>query len=599
MVLTASDGALFDAFGSSVSVSSIPSSDLQYACVGAPWAAVNVQAGAGAAYVYVRTSAATWTELHKLTAPTPASRDQFGSASVLDNSGEWLAIGAIGVDNPGGHVDNAGSVFVFQRSGTALSATWSIQATVRPPMPLYSGSFGTAMAMDYFGQYLLVGAPRENRNVSVEATGWSGSAYLFYRDAGDSNTWKIVQSMNSSDSIADDAFGSAVSLSADGLVAAIGALGRDDNGLFSAGGAYMYRSQVCAAPSVLPQCRNWQLEAYVRATNAAAGDRFGSALSLSKLGDTLLVGAPGKGTVGADAGSAYIFTYHTQQWLQQAQLAVPSVSEGAYFGYDLSLLEDGSAAVVGAFHDANTNGAAYILPAAGVWDCVACGTGEFSVSSFLCASSTAECSACAPGRYSTEPLRRSRVCQSCGVGTYSALQGASSINDCLPCQLGSFTNATESTACALCYPGRFAESAGTSSCTLCGKDSYSPTVGAVNASTCIACPKETASNATGASTASVCVPINPVPPAADPILSAIAVGVIIGFGTVCCLTCCSFGYYKLRQRAYRRQEKLDEKRKKEREDRKKNKGSDSDSASDMEGDDGIDADFEAMDMFLA
>ena len=70
-------------------------------------------------------------------------------------------------------------------------------------------------------------------------------------------------------------------------------------------------------------------QAELTASDAAAGDEFGSSVALS--GDTALVGADGK-TVGGnnDAGAAYVFTRSGTSWTQQAELTASDAA--AYDG---------------------------------------------------------------------------------------------------------------------------------------------------------------------------------------------------------------------------------------------------------------------------
>ena len=104
--LTASDAAVQDSFGESVSV------DGDYAIVGASGN------DGGSAYIFFR-SGTTWTEQDKLTAGDAAATDRFGySVSV---SGDYAIVGAFG-DNDDG--TDSGSAYIFSRSGT----TWTQQA---------------------------------------------------------------------------------------------------------------------------------------------------------------------------------------------------------------------------------------------------------------------------------------------------------------------------------------------------------------------------------------------------------------------------------------------------------------------------------------
>jgi hypothetical protein len=92
--LTASDGVAMDYFGGSISISD------NTALIGAPWD----ENGTGSAYVF-RYDGSTWVEEQKLTASDGAPGDKFGSVSISDNA---ALIGAPWDKN------GTGSAYIFQ-----------------------------------------------------------------------------------------------------------------------------------------------------------------------------------------------------------------------------------------------------------------------------------------------------------------------------------------------------------------------------------------------------------------------------------------------------------------------------------------------------
>jgi len=96
-------------------------------------------------------------------------------------------------------------------------------------------------------------------------------------------------------------------------------------------------------------------------------DEFGRAVDVS--GNFLIVGAPEDDDMGTRSGSAYIFKWETDTWIQDTKLVAPDGVGNAQFGYAVSIY--GDHALVGAFRDnANGNqaGAAYIWRnIAGTW----------------------------------------------------------------------------------------------------------------------------------------------------------------------------------------------------------------------------------------
>ncbi len=162
-----------------------------------------------------------------------------------------------------------------------------------------------------------------------------------------------VNKLLASDGIADDNFGTSVSLS--GNTAVFGSPFYDSNGLSNNGAVYVYTFDG----------NIWQESAIITPTNAADNDEFGHSVSID--GTRLLVGAPYKTVNGVgNTGAAYVFDFDGTSWVQTEQLDMSSVATqiiNANFGISVSLL--GDKALIGAFKDksaaVSTAGAAYIF----------------------------------------------------------------------------------------------------------------------------------------------------------------------------------------------------------------------------------------------
>ena len=193
--------------------------------------------------------------------------------------------------------------------------------------------------------------------------------------------------LKASNTDAGDLLGVAVAVSGDTVV--IGAQGEDSaatgvNGLESddsapdAGAAYVF---VRNGPY-------WVQEAYLKASNAEAGDQFGASVAI--WGDTIVVGATIESSkadgVNGDqsdnsqfrAGAAYVFVRNANTWTQEAYLKASNSGANDQFGNALAI--SGETLIVGAFaedsaadgvdgnqanNDANTAGAAYVFVRSG------------------------------------------------------------------------------------------------------------------------------------------------------------------------------------------------------------------------------------------
>jgi len=181
------------------------------------------------------------------------------------------------------------------------------------------------------------------------------------------NLVEAIGYAKASNTEADDQFGSALALSADGTTLAVGAPYEDsaaagtgtggnqaDNSAFNAGAVYVF-TRVGSA---------WSQQAYIKASNSGTNDYFGIAVALSADGNTLAVGAYGEasgatGLNGAQldnsvgiAGAVYVYTRITIPgqlfWDLEAYVKASNTGAGDYFGFALALSADGNTLAVGA-----------------------------------------------------------------------------------------------------------------------------------------------------------------------------------------------------------------------------------------------------------
>src|ERR1041384_4603400 len=144
-------------------------------------------------------------------------------------------------------------------------------------------------------------------------------------------TWTQQTYVKASNASANDLFGAAVALSADGGTLAVGALGEASAATGIAGDQANNAAPDAGAAYVFVRSgTSWVQQAYVKASNAGEGDFFGVSLSLSADGNTLAVGAPREDSASSgingeplddtavDAGAAYVFVRSASTWSQQS-----------------------------------------------------------------------------------------------------------------------------------------------------------------------------------------------------------------------------------------------------------------------------------------
>ncbi len=149
----------------------------------------------------------------------------------------------------------------------------------------------------------------------------------------------------------EDFFGVGVALSNDGSTMASAPMRRQFGP--DSGAAYVFtRSEGL-----------WAQEAYLKASNAGAGDFFGVAIAISGDGNTVAVGAyhedsNATGINGnqadnsaVDAGAVYVFTRSGSVWSQQAYLKASNTDAGDVFGVSVTLSNDGNTLAVGGYRD--------------------------------------------------------------------------------------------------------------------------------------------------------------------------------------------------------------------------------------------------------
>jgi hypothetical protein len=345
--LKAANAAAGDRFGFAVAISG------DIIVVGALF-----EAGTGAAHVFVR-NGTNWTEQAYLKASNAEADDLFADEVAI--SGETIVVAsfnegsnATGVNGDQNNNDarGSGAVYVYVREGT----TWIQQAYLKASN---TGAGDAFYKLGISGDTIVVGAIREDS----DATGIngdqnnkraleSGSAYVFVRDG---TNWTQQAYLKGSNTRAGDRFGF-VSISGDTIL--VGAFREDNTATGINGELGEYEAIDSGAAYVFVRHGTiWTQQAYLKASNAEADDRFGWAVSLS--GDTAVIGAHQEDSAAtgvngdendnnaSNAGAAYIFLRTGTNWSQQAYLKSSNAEADDNFGGGPNLAPGTTVAISG------------------------------------------------------------------------------------------------------------------------------------------------------------------------------------------------------------------------------------------------------------
>ena len=366
--LTASDGAVEDKFGDSVTL------DGDTAVVGAYRPTYTnfsneVISRPGAAYLFTRDSSGMWRQAARMTASDSADGDQFGYSVAMDGSsvfiGAYKEVGTVG----SGSVYSLPTPNWLNIAGSGATTT-SHKVTGLTNYQEYwfqiraVNQTGVGPASNSASATPRIPKPAKPAGLTAEAG--DESVMLNWDDPNNETITEYQISevipedfLAASGGAASDHFG--ISVAIDGDTAVVGA----DRANNKKGSAYIFTRDSDG---------DWIQQAKLDGENE--GDQFGWAVEVQ--GDTVVVGAHAydgedtNGTTLANSGAAYIFTRTGGVWSQAAKLAPTVPEEYAFFGGSVALA--GNTLAIGSrLYDAGGRlgaGAAYVFTkdsGTGVW----------------------------------------------------------------------------------------------------------------------------------------------------------------------------------------------------------------------------------------
>ena len=329
------------------------------------------------------------------------------SDGVLLLAGDYAAVGADNEDTSG---SNAGSVYIFKRSGTSWSQQQKIQSSDIQADDYFGGGAGQGVSLS--GDTLAVGARKEDTGGSE-----AGSVYIFKRSStyvftGTSpstitlggfwytnfSRWYQKSTSDATSSyvryILWDSSGQVganygtsftVNSSGDLILDVNDSTGGSNTpqyfvnnttsttvssgtGTVSVGdsielfvGSPGSSEATFTVPSVFAPTSGdvWSQQQKIQASDVSADSQFGMSVSLS--GDVLAVSADQEDTIGTDAGAAYIFERSGTTWTEVKRITASDGQANDYFGESIST--DGTTTFVGAFAEdtkGSNAGAVYV-----------------------------------------------------------------------------------------------------------------------------------------------------------------------------------------------------------------------------------------------
>lgn len=260
--------------------------------------------------------------------------------------------------------------------------------------------FGDTVTISADASTLVVAATREDSSAAgidgdetLNDMTRAGAVYVY---AWDGSAWVKEAYIKASNPTDNDQFGRALAVSSDGNTLVVGAHLEESSATGINGDASLNDAAEAGAVYVFGRSSGvWEQQAYLKASNAEAGDRFGELVSLSADGSLLAVSAPREdssatGINGNEAlndatfaGAVYLFERNAGAWSQQAYLKASNAEGNDGFGEAVALSADGATLAVGApgedssaqgvggngaLNDASYSGAAYVFTQnASVW----------------------------------------------------------------------------------------------------------------------------------------------------------------------------------------------------------------------------------------
>ncbi|MBL0335526.1 MAG: FG-GAP repeat protein [Chitinophagaceae bacterium] len=170
--------------------------------------------------------------------------------------------------------------------------------------------FGFSVSIS--GNFAIIGTPYD------DLTKGSASIYQY-----NGSNWVFMQKLTDATGVSGDLFGNSVSISGNYAIA---------GAPYATNGGNIYQGAVCIFQF---NGSNWVLMQKITDPAGAAGDLFGSSVSVS--GIYTVIGAVGDDELTADQGSASVYIYNGSSWLFMQKITDATGASTDFFGTSVSV----------------------------------------------------------------------------------------------------------------------------------------------------------------------------------------------------------------------------------------------------------------------
>lgn len=285
-------------------------------------------------HIFLLLTVALFAQETELVKNNPMTNFELGKAVDISEDGNYAIAGSPGIGT------STGRATIY----TLMGNNWVKTAELTADDGGGGDEFGSSVSISQSGIYAAIGAPLEDEDGNN-----SGAVYIFYFDG---NGWIQQAKLKASDQANGDLFGNAVSISDDGNYVVVGAKKKDkSSSKYDSGAAYIFKR---IADTLEQQVKLDPIDLRFE-------DEFGTAVSIDRTGENVIVSSPFDNDKGAHSGTVYAFKRTANTWTNTAKLNASNPTISAHFGAAISLNADGTHAAIGAPNANGTAGLAYVF----------------------------------------------------------------------------------------------------------------------------------------------------------------------------------------------------------------------------------------------